>query len=175
MAYDSVWVACLVAGTAVTISWVTSRGSLRAAREQARAAALVQRGSWLAQARRDSYPDVVNRAHDMGALYQKLPSVLAMSAGEAKRAAVEEHAERLSEAYGPFARACDVAVVDGGSSVAAAVQDVFRHSRSIYRCLLDSATSGDARTAFNVAVDLYWRSVEALVWAMHQEAGPEAT
>ncbi|WP_432170250.1 hypothetical protein [Streptomyces sp. 1222.5] len=82
---------------------------------------MAHRTSWLAQSRRDSSIEVVNRGHDMGALYRELPLVLAMPAGAEKAAAVEEHAKQLREAYGPFTRACDVMVVDAGNSVAEAV------------------------------------------------------
>ncbi|MGY4996638.1 hypothetical protein [Streptomyces sp. 900105245] len=150
-------------------SWVTNRGSLRAAREQADAAARAQRGSWLAQSRRDSYIEVVNRAHDMGALYRELPLVLAMPAGAEKAAAVEEHAKQLREAYGPFTRACDVMVVDAGNSVAEAVQRVFDHWRSIYMCLLDATASGDAQSVYAEAIHQYWQSLHELVWEMHRE------
>ncbi|MFC7305463.1 hypothetical protein ACFQVC_14680 [Streptomyces monticola] len=167
---STLWVACLTAGTAVAASWVTSQGSLRAAREQAGAAAAAQRANVLAKSRRDSYIEVVDQAHRMGALYRELPEVLSMPAGSGKEAAVQEHARRLREAYGPFTRACDVMIVDGGNSVAEAVKAVFRDSRAIYMCLLGAPQGEDAGTVYGTAIRSYWESVNAMVWEMHREA-----
>ncbi|MDV7215222.1 hypothetical protein [Streptomyces prunicolor] len=167
---STLWVACLTAGTAITASWVTSQGSLRAAREQASAAATAQRANALAQSRRDSYIEVVDQAHHMGALYRELPIVLSMPAGSHKEAAVQEHAKGLREAYGPFTRACDVMIVDGGNSVAEAVKAVFRDSRAIYMCLLSASDDEDTSNVYGTAIRSYWDSVNAMVWEMHREA-----
>ncbi|MFB7091521.1 hypothetical protein [Streptomyces sp. NPDC056296] len=170
MADGSLWVAALTAGTAIAASWVTSRGSLRAAREQANATAVAQRSSWIAQARRESCIEVVNRAHDMGALYREVPVVLDMPAGAEKASAVTAHAKRLREAYGPFTRACDVLVVDAGHAVAEAVQQVFHSSRSVYMCLLSAPTDPRARAVYDIAIHKYWLALHELVWEMHREA-----
>ncbi|MFD3679149.1 hypothetical protein [Streptomyces sp. NPDC058613] len=170
MTDSTLLIACLTAGTAIAASWVTSRGSLRAAREQGNAAASAQRSSWLAQARRESCIDVVQRAHDMGVLYRELPPVLAMEQGDEKRAAVTDHATRLRGAYGPFTRACDVLVVDAGHAVAEAVEDVFRRSRAVYMCLLSAPDDPDAASVYRVAIHEYWQSLHELVLEMHREA-----
>ncbi|WP_406359955.1 hypothetical protein OH782_22300 [Streptomyces sp. NBC_01544] len=167
---STLWVAGLTAGTAIAASWVTSHGSLRAAREQANAAATAQRAHVLAQSRRDSYIEVVDQAHRMGALYRELPDVLSMPAGPDRGAAVQEHAKRLREAYGPFTRACDVMIVDGGNAVAEAVKAVFRDSRAIYMCLVSVSEEEDTSTIYGTAIRSYWKSVNAMVWAMHREA-----
>ncbi|MEU3825925.1 hypothetical protein GT045_03530 [Streptomyces sp. SID486] len=106
----------------------------------------------------------------MGALYRELPGVLSMPAGSDKEAAVQEHAKRLREAYGPFTRACDVMIVDGGNPVAEAVKAVFRNSRAIYMGLLTGADGDEASTLYDAAVRAYWDSVNAMVWEMHHEA-----
>jgi hypothetical protein len=92
-----------------------------------------------------------------------------MSAGSDKEAAVQEHARRLREAYGPFTRACNVMIVDGGNSVAEAVKAVFRDSRTIYMYLLSAPDDEDASTVYDTAIRSYWDSVNAMVWEMHRE------
>jgi hypothetical protein len=106
----------------------------------------------------------------MGPLYRELPAVLTMPGGPDKEAAVQEHARRLREAYGPFTRACEVMIVDGGHSAAEAVKVVFRDSRAIYMCLLDAPRAEDASATYGAAIKSYWRSVNAMVWEMHREA-----
>ncbi len=96
-----------------------------------------------------------------------------MPTGSDKEAAVREHAKRLREAYGPFTRACDVMIVDGGNSVAEAVKAVFRDSRAIYMGLLSGSGGDEPSTSYDRAVRSYWNSVNAMVWEMHYEANRE--
>ncbi|MFE6891993.1 hypothetical protein [Streptomyces sp. NPDC057694] len=80
----------------------------------------------------------------------------------------------LRAAFGPFTRACDVMIVDGGHSVAAAVEEVFKRSREVYMCLLSASADASAGTIYEVAIRAYWDAVNALVWAMHREAAQGA-
>lgn len=106
----------------------------------------------------------------MGALYRELPTAFAMAAGPDKEAAVAVQAKALRTAYGPFTRACDVMIVDGGNSVATAVQEVFRTSRAIYMCLLGSPGQDAAGVTYEREIRSYWNAVNSMVWAMHREA-----
>lgn len=72
MADNTLWVAALTAGTAVLASWVTSRGTARAARIQADAAAATMQADRLRAARRAAYVDVIEQAQRMGDLYWKV-------------------------------------------------------------------------------------------------------
>ncbi|MFD0549152.1 hypothetical protein ACFQ0X_08170 [Streptomyces rectiviolaceus] len=115
MADSTLWVACLTAGTAIVASWVAGRGNMNAAKTQAITAAQADRAHASLQARRESYLEVVEQAHEMGALYRDIPEILATTPSDARRNAVQEHTKRLRAAYGPFTRAGDFMIVEGAT------------------------------------------------------------
>jgi hypothetical protein len=77
MADSAFWIASLTAGTAVLASWVTSRGTARAARIQADTTTRAQRAERLRDSRRTAYADLMERAQRMGDLYWKVSDLCA--------------------------------------------------------------------------------------------------
>lgn len=142
---------------------------MNAAKTQAITAAQADRAHASLQARRESYLEVVEQAHEMGALYRDIPEILATTPSDARRNAVQEHTKRLRAAYGPFTRAGDFMIVEGGDLAVEALQGVFRDSRRIYMCLLHSENSERALEEYEDAIRSYWNSVKIMVQQMREE------
>src|SRR5688500_4723438 len=90
VADNAFWIAALTAGTAVLASWVTSRGTARAARIQADTTAGAQRVERLRQARRTAYAEFIEQAQRLSDVHWKVSDVLRGAEGGLGPERVEE-------------------------------------------------------------------------------------
>ncbi|PJJ01864.1 hypothetical protein BX264_2181 [Streptomyces sp. 2333.5] len=173
MADNAFWISSLTAGTAVLASWVTSRGTARAARIQADASANTQRTERQRETRRAAYANFIEQAQHMGELYWKVSDVLRAGDQEEQLPALRDLRFCLRDEYSRLRHFAWIVALEGPSEVAAAGETLRRSTTPPYRALL-SVIEGDTDAAemFNQCYDPYWRSVmifvEAARTALHE-------
>ncbi|MER5483885.1 hypothetical protein ABT024_11775 [Streptomyces sp. NPDC002812] len=164
MADNTLWVGVLTAGTAVVASWVTSRGTARAARIQAETTAAVQRMDQRRTARRNAYADVIEQAQKMGDLYWKVNDAHADPDPEARTAALKDLRLRLRDAYAELRHLVRIVELEGPAEVAAAADRLRRSTSDSYQALEDMiGGDADAIQRFNECYAPFWAAVVALV------------
>ncbi|MEI5101038.1 hypothetical protein RB200_23915 [Streptomyces sp. PmtG] len=170
MADNTLWVGVLTAGTAVVASWVTSRGTSRAARIQAESAAESQQADRLRAARRGAYVDVIEQAQRMGDLYWQVTDLPGDLAGEARREALKDLRLRLREAYALLRHRVWVVDLEGPPEVAEAANRLRRTTTANYRSL-EAMVRGEegAGERFDAGYAPFWQAVLAFV-AIAREA-----
>ncbi|WP_030674978.1 hypothetical protein [Streptomyces sp. NRRL B-1347] len=175
MADNTLWVGVLTAGTAVVASWVTSRGTARAARIQAEAAAESQHLDRLRAARRSAYVDVIEQAQRMGDLYWKVTDAASEPDGAERRGALTDLRLRLRDEYAVLRHRVWVVDLEGPAEVAEAANRLRRSTSDNYRALA-AMIGGEEGAAerFNACYAPFWEAVLAFV-AIAREALRETT
>ncbi|MFI6766039.1 hypothetical protein [Streptomyces sp. NPDC050355] len=165
---DSTWwtlaIAAVTGGTAVLASWVTSRGSTRAARIQAEIAARSQRAERLRESRRTAYLDLIEQTHRMGELYWEISATLRLSGSDARTATLGELHDREVAEYAKIRRCARVVELEGPPSAAAAALALQKATGPFYAAVkaeLDGDT--DRRGAFDAAYSPFWAALERFV------------
>ncbi|MGW1776764.1 hypothetical protein [Streptomyces sp. NPDC002104] len=166
MGDNTLWVGVLTGGTAVVASWVTSRGTARAARIQAETTAAVQRADQRRTARRNAYADVIEQAQKMGDLYWKVNDAHAEPDPQARVDALRDLRLRLRDAYASLRHLVRIVELEGPQEVAAAADRLRRSTSDSYEALEDMI-GGDAGAIqrFNECYAPFWERVVALVAA----------
>ncbi|WP_151476259.1 hypothetical protein [Streptomyces albicerus] len=160
MGDSTLWVAALTAGTAVLASWVTSRGTARAARIQADAAATTVQADRLRAARRSAYVDVIEQAQRMGDLYWKVTDAHEISDADERLATLKDLRVRLRGEYAVLRQRVWVADLEGPPQVAAAADRLRRSTSENYRALgAMIAGEADAAQRFDDCYRPFWESV----------------
>ncbi|MBT2451363.1 hypothetical protein J7F03_30705 [Streptomyces sp. ISL-43] len=164
MADNTLWVGVLTGCTAVVASWVTSRGTARAARIQAETAATSQQTDRIRSARRGAYVDVIEQAQKMGDLYWKVSDAHADPDSDNRTSTLRDLRIRLRDAYAVLRHRVWVVELEGPSSVAATADRLRRATSDNYRAL-EAMISGDldAGRRFNECYAPFWQSVLAFV------------
>ncbi|MER5866205.1 hypothetical protein [Kitasatospora sp. NPDC002040] len=137
MTDNTLWVGVLTAGTAVVASWVTSRGTARAARIQAETTAAVQRADQRHTMRRSAFADVIEQAQKMGDLYWKVNDAHADPDPESRAAALKDLRLRLRDAYATLRHLVRVVELEGPQEAAAAADRLRRSTSASYQALED--------------------------------------
>ncbi|MEU6025432.1 hypothetical protein ABZ825_00235 [Streptomyces tauricus] len=160
MGDSTLWVAALTAATAVLASWVTSRGTARAARIQADAAAATVQADGLRAARRSAYVDLIEQAQRMGDLYWKVTDAHEIGDPDERLATLRDLRIRLRGEYAVLRQRVWVADLEGPPEVASAA-DLLRRSTSANYRALDAMIAGeeDAGRRFNDCYAPFWESV----------------
>lgn len=164
MADNTLWVGVLTAGTAVVASWVTSRGTARAARIGAETTAAVQWADQRRTERRSAYADVIEQAQKMGDLYWKVNDAHADTDPESRTASLKDLRLRLRDAYATLRHRVRVVELEGPQEAAAAADRLRRSTSDNYQALEDMI-EGDASAIqrFNECYAPFWERVVALV------------
>ncbi|GAA2641367.1 hypothetical protein [Streptomyces vastus] len=164
MADNTLWVAALTARTAVLASWVTSRGTARAARIQADAAAATVQADRLRAARRAAYVDVIEQAQRMGDLYWKVTDAHKITDVGERLAALEDLRLRLRGEYAVLRQRVWAVDLEGPAVVASAA-DRLRESTSNDFRALEAMIAGEEGAAqrFADCFPPYWQSVVTFV------------
>ncbi|MFF3210839.1 hypothetical protein ACFYYB_09245 [Streptomyces sp. NPDC002886] len=164
MGDNTLWVGVLTAGTAVLASWVTSRGTARAARIQAETTAAVQRADQRRTARRTAYADVIEQAQKMGDLYWKVNDAHAEPDPEVRIDALKDLRLRLRDAYASLRHLVRIVELEGPQEVAEAAYRLRRSTSDSYEALEDMI-GGDAGAIerFNECYAPFWAALVALV------------
>ncbi|MEW1748270.1 hypothetical protein ACIQU1_03720 [Streptomyces angustmyceticus] len=165
---DSTWwtlaIAAVTGGTAVLSSWVTSRGSARAARLQAEIGARSQRAERLRESRRTAYLDLIEQAHRMGELFWEISATLRMPDSESRTAALDALRDREVAEYARIRRCARVVELEGPSSAAAAALALQKATGPFYEALAGDPPGGtDPRETFDAAYRPFWATLEDFV------------
>lgn len=165
MADSALWIGALTAGTAVLASWVTSRGTSRAAEIQAAAAERTQRVVRISEARRAAYISLIEQAHKMAELYWSASDVYSSGNPRVEQLPkLKEIRLALREEYGRLRHHIWVIGLEGPDNVAAAAEALRLTTRPAYQALEASiAGDPDAPALFNECYDPFWNSVLAFV------------
>ncbi|WP_326647623.1 hypothetical protein [Streptomyces sp. NBC_01750] len=164
MADNTLWVGALTAGTAVVASWVTSRGTARAARIQAETAAASQLTDRIRAARRIAYVDVIEQAQRMGDLYWKVTDTQDDPDADNRLSTLKDLRISLRDAYAMLRHRVWVVDLEGPQEVAAAAERLRRATSDNYRAL-EAMISGDADAGrrFNESYAPFWQAVLVFV------------
>ncbi|MFD7918093.1 hypothetical protein ACFV3R_02510 [Streptomyces sp. NPDC059740] len=179
--YATLAIAAVTGGTAVLASWVTSRGSTRAARTQAETAARAQRVERLRESRRAAYLDLIEQAHRMGELCWEISAVLNRPRSAQTLTELRELTEREVTEYGRLRRAARVVDLEGPETASAAALALERSTGPFYRAARAALAEGgqeprgprprgDRREGsvggaaeFDAAFRPFWRAVEVFI------------
>ncbi|MEU5214401.1 hypothetical protein [Streptomyces sp. NPDC020742] len=167
---DSSWgtlaIAVVTGGTAVLASWVTSRGSTRAARIQAETTARAQRAERLRESRRAAYLDLIEQTHRMGELFWEISAALQLPDSATRTASLDALVDREVAEYVRIRRCARVVELEGPPSVAAAALSLQRATRPFYVAVrAELAGDTDGRAAFDASYRPFWATLERFVVA----------
>ncbi|MGW0908771.1 hypothetical protein [Streptomyces sp. NPDC002853] len=165
MVDSALWISSLTAGTAVMASWVTSRGTARAAQIQAATAERMQRSVHVSEVRRAAYVRLIEQAHKMAELYWAVSDIHAAGGTRAEQVpALKEIRVGLREAYSRLRHCIWVISLEGPDDVAEAAETLRLATRPPYRALDEAITDNpDALAAFDQYYDPFWQSLLAFV------------
>jgi len=160
---NAFWIASLTAGTAVLASWVTSRGTARAARIQAEATASAQRVERQRETRRKAYADLVEQAQRMGDLYWKVYDLREVGGSEGE---LKELRLRLREEYGRLRHGVWIVTLEGPPATADAANALRRSTSPLYKAL-GGMCEGDPTAAerFDASYDGFWPTLKEFIAA----------
>ncbi|MFI7337547.1 hypothetical protein ACIBUY_06340 [Streptomyces sp. NPDC050085] len=167
MVDSALWISSLTAGTAVLASWVTSRGTARAAQIQAAATERTQRVVRVSEARRAAYVSLIEQAHKMAELYWSASDIYASGSPRVEQLPqLKEVRASLREEYGKLRHHIWVIALEGPDNVAAAAEALRLATRPPYRALVASIDGDpDAADTFDECYDPFWNSVLSFVSA----------
>ncbi|REK85345.1 hypothetical protein DY245_38325 [Streptomyces inhibens] len=167
MGDSTVWtlaIAAVTGGTAVLASWVTGRGSTRAAKIQAEIGARAQRAERLRESRRTAYLDLIEQTHRMGELYWEISAALGLPGSDARTAALGVLHDREVAEYAKIRRCARVVELEGPPSAAAAALALQKATGPFYEAVTaDLAGDSDHRPDFDAAYRPFWAALERFV------------
>ncbi|TSB20391.1 hypothetical protein [Streptomyces benahoarensis] len=157
-------IAVVTGGTAVLASWVTGRGSARAATLQAETAARTQRAERLRESRRIAYLDLIEQAHRMGELYWETSAVLRRPDSAERLGALRELHDREIAEYARIRRCARVVELEGppeAATAALALQKATGPFHAGVTAELDGDPTG--RDHLDAAYRPFWQALEHFV------------
>ncbi|KUL36400.1 hypothetical protein ADL22_24605 [Streptomyces sp. NRRL F-4489] len=169
---STIWtlaIAAVTGGTAVLASWVTSRGSARAARIQAETAARAQRAERLRESRRTAYLDLIEQTHRVGELLWEISALLRESPSADRNARLDAMLDREVAEYAKIRRCARVVELEGPPSAAAAALALQKTTKPFYEALRTGLNDGvDCLEEFNAAYRPFWKALETFVDAARE-------
>ncbi|MFE7765023.1 hypothetical protein [Streptomyces sp. NPDC057438] len=163
------WIAALTAGTAVLASWVTSRGTARAARIQADTTADAQRVERLRAARRTAYAEFMEQAQRLNDVHWKVSDVVRGTEDGLGPERIEELRrlrERQRDEYATLRNLTWVVSLEGPEDVAALANTV-RRATSPFHKAIEAMIEGDtaAVARFDGCYAPFWEALRAFIKA----------
>ncbi|MFC3576556.1 hypothetical protein ACFOZ0_25380 [Streptomyces yaanensis] len=160
---NAFWIASLTAGTAVLASWVTSRGTARAARIQADTTTRAQRVERLRETRRTAYANLIEQAQRMGDLYWKVSDLCADDITQAP-GELRQLRDRLRDEYSGLRHCTWIVSLEGPPEVAEAADALRRTTTPSYRAV-EAMLDGDREAAerFDAAYAPFWQALRDFV------------
>ncbi len=146
-------------------SWVTSKGTSRAAQIQAAATERTQRVVRVSDARRTAYVSLIEQAHKMAELYWATSDVFASGSPRVEQMPqLKELRSSLREEYGKLRHTIWVIRLEGPDDVADAAESIRLATQPPYRAL-EASIAGDPESGarFDECYDPFWNSVLAFV------------
>ncbi|WP_328839589.1 hypothetical protein [Streptomyces europaeiscabiei] len=170
MADSAFWIAALTAGTAVLASWVTSRGTARAARIQADTTASAQRVERLRQARRTAYAEFMEQAQRLSDVHWKVSDVVRDAGSGGFRPEQVEELRRLRERqrdeYATLRNLTWVVSLEGPDEVAELANKVRRTTNPFHKAI-EAMIEGDtgAVARFDACYSPFWDALKDFIKA----------
>ncbi|MBZ3903346.1 MULTISPECIES: hypothetical protein [Streptomyces] len=170
MADNAFWIASLTAGTAVLASWVTSRGTARAARIQADTTADAQRVERLRAARRTAYAEFMEQAQRLNDVHWKVSDVVrGAEEGGLDPERIEELRrlrERQRDEYAALRNLTWVVSLEGPEDVAELANTV-RRATSPFHKAIEAMIAGDtgAVARFDGCYAPFWDALRVFIKA----------
>lgn len=176
------WIAALTAGTAVLASWVTSRGTARAARIQADTTADAQRVERLRAARRTAYAEFMEQAQRLNDVHWKVSDVIrgtgdgGTEGGSAENGFGPERIDELRrlrelqrDEYAALRNLTWVVSLEGPEDVAALANTV-RRATSPFHKAIEAMIEGDtgAVARFDGCYAPFWDALRAFIKASRE-------
>jgi hypothetical protein len=163
------WIAALTAGTAVLASWVTSRGTARAARIQADTTADAQRVERLRAARRAAYAEFMEQAQRLNDVHWKVSDVVRGAEdglGPERTEELRRLRERQRDEYAALRNLTWVVSLEGPEDVAALANTV-RRATSPFHKAIEAMIEGDAGAVarFDGCYSPFWDALRAFIKA----------
>jgi hypothetical protein len=174
VADSAFWIAALTAGTAVLASWVTSRGTARAARIQADTTAGAQRVERLRQARRTAYAEFIEQAQRLSDVHWKVSEVVrGAGGGDARDGLGPERVEELRrlrerqrDEYATLRNLTWVVSLEGPDEVAELANKVRRTTNPFHKAI-EAMIEGDtgAVARFDSCYAPFWDALKEFIQA----------
>lgn len=163
--HEALWISSLTAGTAVLASWVTSRGTARAAQIQSAATERVQHTTQVRETRRGAYVSLIGQAHRMAELYWTISDTLASDLPRIEQLPIlKDVRTSLREEYGKLRHSIWIIYLEGPDNVATAAEALRLSTQPPFRAL-EQVIAGDqdATATFNQCYDPFWNCVTTFV------------
>jgi hypothetical protein len=159
---NTLWIAAVTGATAILASWVTGRGSSRAALQQAQATAAAQQAERQRDARRSAYLALVEHMHTAGGFYRQWHTAAVAQPSEERAAELQGLRIQIRDNYHrQFLPALHTVGLEGPEAVAAAASRVQHTSTEVFK-LLDAALHAPARAdELHHAIITFWDAVTA--------------
>ncbi|WP_200308426.1 hypothetical protein [Streptomyces adelaidensis] len=169
MADNAFWIASLTAGTAVLASWVTSRGTSRAARIQADTTASAQRVERLREVRRTAYAEFIEQAQRLSEVHWKVSDVVRGAEAGIGPEQIEELRrlrDRQREEYAALRHRTWIVSLEGPDEVAELANAVRRSTNPFYKAI-EAMIEGDAAAVarFDACYRPFWQTVKDFIKA----------
>ena len=170
MADSAFWIAALTAGTAVLASWVTSRGTARAARIQADTTASAQRVERLREARRTAYAEFMEQAQRLNDVHWKVSDVVRGAEGGGlgpeQIEALRQLRERQRDEYATLRNLTWVVSLEGPDEVADLANTVRRATNPFHKAI-EAMIEGDtgAVARFDACYAPFWQALRNFIKA----------
>ncbi|MET7648009.1 hypothetical protein ABZS83_31150 [Streptomyces sp. NPDC005426] len=157
---STLWVAVFTGGTAVLASWVTSRGTARAARIQVEASSRAQQLYHIRELRRAAYADVIEHAHETAERHFQVKGALA-GPDEQLVQRIKELRGELRVAFDPLMRCIRLAILEGPTRVAEAAEALSESVITANRALHPLEEPGEgALAAYGLAEGEFHRRLD---------------
>ncbi|MGW0707967.1 hypothetical protein ACWD4G_18775 [Streptomyces sp. NPDC002643] len=168
MADNAFWIASLTAGTAVLASWVTSRGTARAARIQSGTTVDAQRVERLREARRRAYADFIEQAQRLSDVHWKVSDVIRAAEGGTlgpeQIAELRELRDRQRDEYATLRHRTWIVSLEGPDEVAD-LANTARRSTSPFHKAIEAMIAGDteAMARFDACYSPFWKALKDFI------------
>ncbi|QFQ96798.1 hypothetical protein F9278_11835 [Streptomyces phaeolivaceus] len=170
MADSAFWIASLTAGTAVLASWVTSRGTSRAARIQADTTADAQRVERLRAARRTAYAEFMEQAQRLSDVHWRVSDAVRGAEGgvlgEERVEELRRLRERQRDEYATLRNLTWVVSLEGPDEVAELANKVRRTTNPFHKAI-EAMIEGDtgAVARFDACYSPFWDALKEFIKA----------
>ncbi|NUK02113.1 hypothetical protein HRW23_03830 [Streptomyces lunaelactis] len=172
MGDNTLLVATLTGATAILASWVTSKGSARAAQVQADAARATQQSERTRASRRTAYADVIHSFHAIGEGFRDIMPAVAVADAAERTAALRALQERQAQQHAAMMRAVHVAHLEGPDEVARAARRMEDASTRVYLAIGAMADEAAIYSPeFDEGYREFWQALDDFVAVAREALG----
>lgn len=161
MGDNTLWIAVITGATAILASWVTGRGSSRAALHQARTAAAAQQAERQRDARRSAYLALIEHMHTAGGLYRQWHTAAVGRTSDVQTTEFQGLRIQIRDNYHrQFLPALHTVRLEGPDAVWAAAAQVQSTSTSTFNLLDDALQTSAVADELHHSIIAFWNAVD---------------